>query len=75
MRTKCALSLKLEIQKQKRGRDVSYDHRTKAADICLQYCGQDELRARLMEHIVDVAREPRRIVDERFMRGWAGSIV
>ena len=34
-----------------------------------------EVRARLMEHLPDITREPQRPLDERFGQGWDNGVV
>ena len=41
----------------------------------MKYYSWDNFRERLMEHTVDVARQPHRVTVEQIMRSWAGSVV
>ena len=59
-------------QHQERSRDTS-GGRSAHTEVVHQYLDRDELRTRLMEHLADTAREPRRHTDERFTQGSATS--
>ena len=75
MRSECIRRLLEVTRHQEKSRQASDDHSTESACVHLEHCDQDKLRARLMEHIVDAAREPRRTMDKRFEQDWTASIV
>ena len=57
------------------GGDLLDDHNTKVANVHLQYCAGHELRTKLNEHTIYAASETRKVIDERFVQGWADSVV
>ena len=56
-------------------RHASDDHSTESTSNHLGRCDQDNFRVILVEHIVGAPREPRRTMEERFLPGWATSVV
>ena len=61
-------------QHQEQSRDI-YGNCSAEAPGVQQYLFQDELRARLTEHLPDMTMEPHRPMGKRFVQGWTTGVV